>query len=120
MLVVRVFAIQSLIRVNIGMDNNSITLGEIVLTIDDINVIINGDINCRFHVSHRMEPEETLAELYGEVKDRGELEVLCKTKLTVRRIEILTHFLHMYEKNIIRFFEECTMGKTPYMFRDEP
>jgi len=102
------------------MDNNSITLGEIVLTIDDINVIINGDINCRFHVSHRMEPEETLAELYGEVKDRGELEVLCKTKLTVRRIEILTHFLHMYEKNIIKFFEECTMGKTPYMFQDEP
>jgi len=102
------------------MNNDSITLGEIVLVIDDINVIINGDINCRFHLSHRMEPEETLAELYGEIKEGGELEVLCKTTLTVRRFEILTSFLHLYEKNIIEFFTECTTGKTPYMFRDEP
>lgn len=102
------------------MENNSITLGEIILVIDDINVIINGDINCWFHVSHRMEPGEALAELYGEVKNGGELEVLCKTKLTARRFEILTRFLHLYEKNIIKFFEECTTGKTPYMFRDEP
>ena len=102
------------------MNNDSITLGDIVLVIDDINVIINGDINCRFHLSHRLEPEETLAELYGEIKEGGELEVLCKTTLTVRRFEILTRFLHLYEKNIIEFFTECTTGKTPYMFRDEP
>ena len=111
---------QSYIRVKIGMDDNSITLGDIQLTIDEINVIINGDINCRFRLSHRLEPEETLAELYGEVKEGGELEVLCKTKLTARRFEILTRFLHLYEKNIIKFFQECTTGKTPYMFRDEP
>ena len=102
------------------MDNNSITLGDLVLSIDTIDVIINGDINCKFHISHRMEPEETLAELYGEVKESGELEVLCKTTLTVRRFEILTRFLHLYEKNIIKFFEECTTGKTPYMFKEEP
>lgn len=102
------------------MDNNSITLGDLVLSIDKIEVIINGDINCKFRISHRMEPEETLAELYGEVKESGELEVLCKTTLTVRRFEILTRFLHLYEKNIIKFFEECTTGKTPYMFKEEP
>lgn len=102
------------------MDNNSITLGDLKLTIDDINVIISGDINCKFRLSHRMEPDETLAELYGEIKQGGELEVLCKTMLTARRFEILTRFLHMYEKNIIKFFEECTTGKTPYMFKDEP
>lgn len=102
------------------MDKSSITLGDLLLTIDTINVIINGDINCKFRLSHRLEPEETLAELYGEIKEGGELEVLCKTRLTVRRFEILTRFLHLYEKNIIKFFQQSTTGQTPYMFKDEP
>ena len=99
------------------MTKNSITLGDLILTVDEINMVISGDIVCTFHLSHKGEPKNVLVELYGEVSE-GQLEVLCKTKLTARRFEIFSRFLHLYEQNIIRFFEELTQGTTPYMFKD--
>ena len=99
------------------MEEKSITLGDLVLTVDEINMILNGDILCSFHISHRAEPKEILVELTGEVID-DQLEVTCKTKLTARRFEIFSRFLYMYEKNIISFFNSLTQGTTPYMFKD--
>ena len=99
------------------MTKNSITLRDLILTVDEINMVISGDIVCTFHLSHKGEPKNVLVELYGEVSD-GQLEVLCKTKLTARRFEIFSRFLHMYEQNIIRFFKELTQGTTPYMFKN--
>ncbi len=99
------------------MEDKSITLGDLVLTVDEINMILNGDIVCSFHISHRADPKETLVELTGEVID-DQLEVTCKTKLTARRFEIFSRFLYMYEKNIIKFFQSLTQGTTPYMFKD--
>lgn len=94
-----------------------ITLGDLVLTVDEINIIMNGDIVSTFHLSHKGEPKNRLVELYGEVSG-NQLEVLCKTKLTARRFEIFSHFLHLYEQNIIRFFKQLTEGTTPVMFKD--
>jgi len=99
------------------MTKNSITLGDLILTVDEINMVISGDIICTFHLSHKGEPKNVLVELYGEVSE-GQLEVLCKTKLTARRFEIFSRFLHLFEQNIIRFFKELTQGTTPYMFKD--
>ena len=99
------------------MEKNSITLGDIILTVDEINMVISGDIVCTFHLSHKGEPKNILVELYGEVS-KGQLEVLCKTKLTARRFEIFSRFLYMFEQNIIRFFKELTAGTTPDMFKD--
>ena len=99
------------------MKNNSINLGDLVLTVDEINMVISGDIVCTFHLSHKGEPKNALVELYGEVSE-NQLEIICKTKLTARRFEIFSRFLYMYEQNIIRFFKELTQGTTPYMFKD--
>ncbi len=99
------------------MTKNSITLGDLILTVDEINMVISGDIICTFHLSHKGEPKNVLVELYGEVSE-GQLEVLCKTKLTARRFEIFSRFLHLFEQNIIRFFKELTQGTTPDMFKD--
>ena len=99
------------------MTKNSITFGDLILVVDEITMVISGDIICTFHLSHKGEPKNVLVELYGEVSD-VQLEVLCKTQLTARRFEIFSRFLHMYEQNIIRFFKELTEGTTPYMFKD--
>ncbi len=99
------------------MEKNSITLGDIVLTVDEISIVISGDIICTFHLSHKGEPKNILVELYSEVSE-DRLEVLCKTKLTARRFEIFSRFLYMFEQNIIRFFQQLTQGTTPYMFKD--
>lgn len=99
------------------MEEKSITLGDLVLTVDEINMILNADIVCSFHLSHKAEPRETLVELSGEVIG-DQLEIICKTKLTARRFEIVSRFLYMYEKNIIRFFQYLTQDTTPYMFKD--
>ena len=99
------------------MEEKSIILGDLLLTVDEISMILNGDILCSFHLSHKEEPNETLVELAGEVIG-DQLEVLCKTKLTARRFEIFSRFLHMYEKNIIRFFRILTEGTTPDMFKE--
>ena len=99
------------------MEKNSITLGDIVLTVEEINIVISGDISCTFHLSHKGEPKNILVELYSEVSE-DRLEVLCKTKLTARRFEIFSRFLYMFEQNIIRFFQQLTQGTTPYMFKD--
>lgn len=98
------------------MEKNSITLGDLVLTVDEISMILNEDIICSFHISHKADPKETLVEFSGEVIGE-QLEVLCKTKLTARRFEIISHFLHMYEKNIVRYFRILTEGTTPDMFK---
>ena len=92
-------------------------MGDLVLTIDDISVVLSGRIICKFRISHRHEPDETLAELYAELGEEGGLEVVCRTPLTPRRLEILSRFLHLYEKNIVRLFREKTRGMTPYMFK---
>ena len=99
------------------MNKNSITLGDLVLTVDEISMVISGDIICQFHISHKGEPNNALVELDGEVSG-DQLEVLCKTRLTARRFEIFSRFLHMYEQNIIRFFKKLTEGTTPDMFKD--
>ena len=99
------------------MEDNSITLGDLVVTVDEINIIMNGDITCAFHLSHKGEPKKILVELSGEVIG-GQLEVLCNTKLTARRFEIFSRFLYLYEQNIIRFFKKLTEGTTPYMFKE--
>lgn len=98
------------------MDERTIQLGELILTIDDIQVVLSDQIICKFRLSHRGAPGKALAELYGEVTD-GELLVVCKTALTARRFEILARFLRMYEVNIIKFFRDSTRGMTPYMFK---
>ena len=36
-------------------------MGDLLLTIDDINVVLSGRIICKFRLSHRLEPEGTLA-----------------------------------------------------------
>lgn len=98
------------------MDERTIQLGDIILTIEDIQVVLNDEIVCKFRLSHRGDPKGTLADMYGEVAG-GELSILCRTPLTPRRFEILARFLYMYETNIIRFFREATRGMTPYMFK---
>lgn len=98
------------------MDERRIQLGDIILTIEDIQVLLNDETVCRLRLSHKAAPEGTLAELYCEVVE-GELSIVCRTPLTPRRFEILARFLYMYEKNIIRFFRESTRGMTPYMFK---
>lgn len=99
-----------------GMGNKSLTLGDIMVTVDEINMVMNGDIICTFHLSHKGEPKNILVELYGEVSG-DQLEVLCKTQLTARRFEIFSRFLYLYEKNIVRFFKQLTEGTTPDMFK---
>ncbi len=99
------------------MTKNSITFGDLILIVDEISMVISGDIICTFHLSHKGEPKNVLVELYGEVSE-DQLEVLCKTQLTARRFEIFSRFLYMYEQNIIRFFKELTQGTTPDMFKD--
>lgn len=99
------------------MENHSITFGDLVLTVDEINIIMNGDIVSTFHLSHKGEPKRILVELFGEASG-DQLEILCKTKLTARRFEIFSRFIYMYEKNIIRFFHKLTEGTTPVMFKD--
>lgn len=99
------------------MDKNSITLGDLVLTVDEISMVMDGNIICNFHLGHKAEPKEVLVELSGEVSG-DQLEVLCKSQLTARRFEIFARFLHIYEVNIIRFFKMLTEGTTPYMFKD--
>lgn len=98
------------------MNERTIQLGDIILTIEDIQVVLNDEIVCKFRLSHRGAPDGTLAELYGEVAG-GELSILCRTPLTPRRFEILARFLYMYETNIIRFFRDATRGMTPFMFK---
>ncbi len=97
------------------MGNNSLTLGDLVITVDNIKIVMNGDIVCEFHLSHKGEPKNILVELFGEISG-DQLEVLCKTKLTARRFEIFSRFLYLYEQNIIRFFKKLTEGTTPDMF----
>lgn len=92
-------------------------MGDIILTIEDISVVLSGRIICKFRLSHRHEPDETLAELYAELGDEGGLEVVCRTPLTPRRLEILSRFLHLYETNIVKLFRDSTRGMTPYMFQ---
>lgn len=99
------------------MGHHSITLGDLVITVDEINMIMNGDIVSTFHLSHKGEPKHILVELFGEVSG-DQLEILCKTKLTASRFEIFSRFIHMYERNIIRFFKKLTEGTTPDMFKD--
>jgi hypothetical protein len=99
-----------------GMITKPVRLGDLVLTIDDIQVILRGRIICKFRVSHMHEPEGTLAELYGEVSEEDALEVVCKTSLTPRRLEILSRFLYLYESNIIKLFRDSTGGMTLYLF----
>lgn len=99
------------------MENHSITLGDLVVTVDEINMIMNGDIVSTFHLSHKGEPKNILVELFGEVTG-DQLEILCKTKLTARRFEIFSRFIYMYERNIIKFFQKLTEGTTPVMFKD--
>lgn len=98
------------------METKHERMGDLILTIDDISVVLSGRILCKFHLSHRHEPDETLAELYAELGADGGLEVVCRTPLTPRRLEILSRFLHLYENNIVRLFRERTRGTTPYMF----
>lgn len=99
------------------MDTRSERLGDLLLTIDDLNVVPGGGIICKFRLSHRHEPDETLAELYAELGGDGTLEAVCRTQLTPRRMEIVSRFLHMYEANITRLFRERARGADPYLFR---
>lgn len=98
------------------METKHERMGDLVLTINDISVALSGRIICKFRVSHRHEPDETLAELYAELGSGGGLEVVCRTPLTPRRLEILSRFLHLYETNIVRLFREKARGMTPDMF----
>ena len=98
------------------METKHVRMGDLILTIDEISVVLSGMIICKFHLSHRHEPDETLAELYAELGGDGRLEVVSRTALTPRRLEILSRFLHLYENNIVKLFREKTIGMTPYMF----
>ena len=98
------------------METKHVRMGDLILTIDDISVVLSGMIICKFHLSHRHEPDETLADLYAELGGDGRLEVVSRTALTPRRLEILSRFLHLYENNIVKLFREKTIGMTPYMF----
>ena len=99
------------------MDTNSARMGDLLLTIDDISVVMSGRIICKFRLSHRHEPEGTLAELYAELGEDGVLEAVCRTPLTPRRMEIVSRFLHLYESNIVRHLRDSARGLTPYMFK---
>ncbi len=99
------------------METKSERLGDILLTIDDMNVVPGGGIICKFRLSHRHEPDETLAELYAELGEDGTLEVVCRTPLTPRRLDIVSRFLHLYEANIIKLFRDRSRGMDPYMFK---
>ena len=98
------------------MKPKSIKLGDLIFALDDVSLLMSGDILCRFHLSHKHEPDETLVEMSGELSDDGRLEVLCRTPLTLRRFNIVSSFLQLYELNIVRFLQESTKGMTPYMF----
>jgi hypothetical protein len=99
------------------METKSERLGDILLNIDDISVVLSGRIICKFRLSHKYEPDRTLAELYGELGEDGTLEVVCRTPLTPRRLDIVSRFLHLYEANIVKLFRDSTRGMTPYMFK---
>lgn len=99
------------------MEPKSIKLGDLIFVLDDVSLVMSGDITCRFHLSHKHEPDETLVEMSGELSDDGRLEVLCRTPLTLRRFKIVSTFLQLYEINIVRFLRESTKGMTPYMFK---
>lgn len=99
------------------MKSKSIKLGDLVLVLDDVSIVMSGKIICRFHLSHKHEPNESLVEMYGELSDDGDLEVVCRNALTTRRLEIVSRFLHLYEANIIKFLRDSTSGMTPYMFK---
>ena len=99
------------------MDTKPERMGDLLLTIDDINVVLSGRIICKFRLSHRLEPEGTLAELYAELGEDRVLEVVCRTQLTPRRMEIVSRFLHMYEANIIKLFRDRARGIDPYLFK---
>ena len=99
------------------MDTKPERMGDLLLVIDDINVVPGGGIICKFHLSHRYEPEGTLAELYAELGGDGTLEAACRTQLTPRRMEIVSRFLHLYEANIIKLFRDRARGIDPYLFK---
>ena len=99
------------------MKSKYIKLGDLIFVLDDISLVMSGNIICRFHLSHKHEPDESLVEMYGELSDDGQLEVLCRTPLTVRRFNIVSTFLQLYERNIIRFLRDSTKGMTPDMFK---
>lgn len=99
------------------MESKSIKLGDLILVLDDISLVVSGDIICRFHLSHKHEPNEALVEMYGELGQDGDFEVVCRNPLTTRRLEIVSRFLHLYEANIIKFLRDSTSGMTPYMFK---
>ncbi len=99
------------------MDTKSARMGDLLLTIDDINLVLSGMVICKFHLSHRHDPDEALAELYAELGDDGQLQIVCRTPLTPRRMEIVSRFLHLYEANIIKLLKDSTRGMNPYMFK---
>ena len=99
------------------MDSKSERLGDLLLTIDDLNAVTGGGIICTFRLSHRHDPDGTLAELRAELGGNGTLEVVCLTPLTPRRMEIVSRFLHMYEANIVRLLRESGRGMTPDLFK---
>lgn len=98
------------------MEPKSIKLGDLIFVLDDVSLLMSGDIVCRFHLSHKHEPDKILVEMSGELSNDGKLEVLCRTPLTLRRFKIVSTFLHLYELNIVWFLRESTKGMTPYMF----
>jgi hypothetical protein len=99
------------------METKSERLGDLLLNIDDISVVLSGRIICKFRLSHKYEPDNTLAELYAELGEDGTLEVVCRTPLTPRRLDIVSRFLHLYEANIVKLFRDSTRGVNPYMFK---
>jgi len=99
------------------MEMKSERLGDLLLNIDDISVALSGRIICKFRLSHKYEPDETLAELYAELGEDGTLEVVCRTPLTPRRLDIVSRFLHLYEANIIKLFRDRSRGMDPYLFK---
>jgi hypothetical protein len=99
------------------MEMKSERLGDLLLNIDDISVALSGRIICKFRLSHKYEPDNTLAELYAELGEDGTLEVVCRTPLTPRRLDIVSRFLHLYETNIVKLFRDSTRGMNPYMFK---
>jgi len=99
------------------METKSERLGDVLLNIDDISVMLGGRIICKFRLSHKYEPDETLAELYAELGADGTLEVVCRTPLTPRRLDIVSRFLHLYEANIIKLFRDRTRGIDPNLFK---
>ncbi len=99
------------------METKSERLGDILLNIDDLSVVLSGRIICKFRLSHKYEPDETLAELYAELGEDGTLEVVCRTPLTPRRLDIVSRFLHLYEANIIKLFRDRSRGIDPHLFK---